>query len=135
MRRVSQPKAKAASRMSEIRRYIRERLLAEFKGKKRGAAAEASRAIGISTAHMTNMLSEKSSAGEVAARKVAAYWGMTYAQLESVACGEMSLGLVPNQPPSTPTPQPNLDTIREMLREEIRSALDERLPPKGPSRR
>ncbi len=120
--------------MAEIRRYIRERLRAEFRGKPRGAPAAASRAIGISTAHMTNLLSEKSSAGEVAARKVAAYWGMTFAQLEAAACREVP---PPHEvrAPDAPGSTPDLDAIREILREEIRAALDERLPPKAPSRR
>jgi hypothetical protein len=107
--------------MAQIRKYIRERLIAEFKGQDRGAAAKASRDSGISRAHITNVLSEKSSAGELVARQLAAYWGMSYAELEAVACGEATPRAVTE--PSTSESGPSLDEIREMLRAEIRAEM------------
>lgn len=73
-----------------IKEYVLARLREELADAPRGAQARLAKALGVSGAHLSNMLSSTPSRqpGEDFRRKVAAHWGMTYAQLEALALGE-----------------------------------------------
>jgi hypothetical protein len=73
-----------------IKRYVLARLRDELSTAPRGAQARLAKRLGVSGAHLSNMLSSTPSRqpGEDFRRKVAAHWGMTYAELEALAVGE-----------------------------------------------
>lgn len=77
-------------RVRRIKQYVMARLREELGHAPRGAQARLAKQLGVSGAHLSNMLSSSPSRqpGEEFRRKVAAHWGMTYAQLEALALGE-----------------------------------------------
>jgi transcriptional regulator with XRE-family HTH domain len=77
-------------RVRRIKQYVLARLREELGNAPRGAQARLARRLGVSGAHLSNMLSSTPSRqpGEEFRRKVAAHWGVTYAQLEALALGE-----------------------------------------------
>lgn len=77
-------------RVRRIKQYVLLRLREELATAPRGAQAQLAKKLGVSGAHLSNMLSTSPSRqpGEDFRRKVAALWGLTYAQLEAVALGE-----------------------------------------------
>lgn len=78
------------SRVQRIKQYVLARLRDELATAPRGAQAQLAKKLGVSGAHLSNMLSTSPSRqpGEDFRRKVAAHWGITYAQLEALAFGE-----------------------------------------------
>lgn len=77
-------------RVQRIKAYVLTRLREELANAPRGAQAQLAKKLGVSGAHLSNMLSPNPSRqpGEDFRRKVAAHWGVTYAQLEALALGE-----------------------------------------------
>jgi transcriptional regulator with XRE-family HTH domain len=77
-------------RVQRIKQYVLARLRDELARAPRGGQAQLAKKLGVSGAHLSNMLSTNPSRqpGEDFRRKVAALWGMTYAQLEAAALGE-----------------------------------------------
>ncbi len=77
-------------RVRRIKQYVLARLREELGNAPRGAQARLAKQLGVSGAHLSNMLSSTPSRqpGEDFRRKVAAHWGVTYAQLEALALGE-----------------------------------------------
>jgi hypothetical protein len=77
-------------RVQRIKEYVLVRLRGELSAAPRGAQARLAKRLGVSGAHLSNMLSKAPTRqpGEDFRRKVAAHWGMTYAQLEALATGE-----------------------------------------------
>lgn len=77
-------------RVQQIKEYVLARLRDELACAPRGAQAQLAKKLGVSGAHLSNMLSRNPSRqpGEDFRRKVAAHWGVTYGQLESIALGE-----------------------------------------------
>jgi transcriptional regulator with XRE-family HTH domain len=77
-------------RVRRIKQYVLARLRDELATAPRGAQARLAKRLGVSGAHLSNMLSSTPSRqpGEDFRRKVAAHWGVTYAQLEAIALGE-----------------------------------------------
>jgi transcriptional regulator with XRE-family HTH domain len=77
-------------RVRRIKQYVLARLREELADAPRGAQARLAKRLGVSGAHLSNMLSSTPSRepGEDFRRKVAAHWGVTYAQLEALALGE-----------------------------------------------
>jgi transcriptional regulator with XRE-family HTH domain len=128
-------------RVQRIKLYVLMRLREELASAPRGAQAQLAKKLGVSGAHLSNMLSPSPSRqpGEDFRRKVAAHWGMSYAQLEAQALGE-------DPPASTSKPtggrlaplQPNLsstissyewmpelpDDLRVLVREQARLHVD-----------
>lgn len=92
-------------RVQRIKEYVLARLRGELSAAPRGAQARLARRLGVSGAHLSNMLSAAPSRqpGEDFRRKVAAHWGMTYAQLEALAIGEE----MPPSSSATCRPPPN----------------------------
>jgi len=86
-------------RVRRIKQYVLARLREELANAPRGAQARLAKRLGVSGAHLSNMLSATPSRqpGEEFRRKVAAHWGISYAQLEALALGE-------EPPPSTSKP-------------------------------
>lgn len=80
------------SRVQRIKEYVLARLREELGNAPRGAQARLAKALGVSGAHLSNMLSPNPTRqpGEDFRRKVAVHWGITYAQLEALALGEDS---------------------------------------------
>ena len=78
------------SRVQQIKQYVLARLREELASAPRGAQAQLAKQLGVSGAHLSNMLSPSPTRqpGEDFRRKVAAYWGVSYAQLEALALGE-----------------------------------------------
>lgn len=78
------------SRVLEIKSYVLSRLRDELASAPRGAQAQLAKKLGVSGAHLSNMLSPHPTRqpGEDFRRKVAAHWGLSYASLEAVALGE-----------------------------------------------
>jgi hypothetical protein len=78
------------SRVQRIKGYVLARLREELSSAPRGAQAQLAKELGVSGAHLSNMLSRNPTRqpGESFRRKVAAHWGITYAQLEAAAFGE-----------------------------------------------
>lgn len=95
-------------RVRRIKQYVLVRLREELALAPRGAQARLAKRLGVSGAHLSNMLSTTPTRqpGEDFRRKVAAHWGVTYAQLEALALGEEMPSSVP-QPSNGHTP-PNL---------------------------
>jgi hypothetical protein len=77
-------------RVQRIKLYVLARLREELANAPRGAQAQLAKKLGVSGAHLSNMLSPNPSRqpGEDFRRKVSAHWGMSYAQLEAQALGE-----------------------------------------------
>lgn len=77
-------------RVQRIKQYVLSRLREELASAPRGAQAQLAKKLGVSGAHLSNMLSTSPSRqpGEDFRRKVASHWGITYAQLEALALGE-----------------------------------------------
>lgn len=77
-------------RVRRIKQYVLARLREELANAPRGAQARLAKRLGVSGAHLSNMLSATPSRqpGEDFRRKVAAHWGISYAQLEALALGE-----------------------------------------------
>ncbi|MBS2016169.1 MAG: hypothetical protein JST00_25025 [Deltaproteobacteria bacterium] len=77
-------------RVQRIKEYVLSRLRDELACAPRGAQAQLAKKLGVSGAHLSNMLSASPSRqpGEDFRRKVAAHWGISYAQLEAIAFGE-----------------------------------------------
>lgn len=77
-------------RVQRIKEYVLARLRGELSAAPRGAQARLAKRLGVSGAHLSNMLSPTPTRqpGEDFRRKVAAHWGVTYAQLEALATGE-----------------------------------------------
>ena len=77
-------------RVQQIKEYVLARLRDELACAPRGAQAQLAKRLGVSGAHLSNMLSHKPTRqpGEDFRRKVAAHWGVSYGQLESIALGE-----------------------------------------------
>ena len=77
-------------RVQRIKEYVLARLRGELSAAPRGAQARLAKRLGVSGAHLSNMLSPTPTRqpGEDFRRKVAAHWGFTYAQLEALATGE-----------------------------------------------
>ncbi len=78
------------SRVQQIKQYVLARLREELANAPRGAQAQLAKRLGVSGAHLSNMLSPNPTRqpGEDFRRKVAAHWGISYAQLEALALGE-----------------------------------------------
>jgi transcriptional regulator with XRE-family HTH domain len=102
-------------RVQRIKEYVLARLREELATAPRGAQAQLAKKLGVSGAHLSNMLSPNPTRqpGEDFRRKVSAHWGISYAQLEAAAFGE-------DGPPSTAQPilkaeelAPNLATVLE----------------------
>ena len=77
-------------RVQRIKEYVLARLRDELACAPRGAQAQLAKKLGVSGAHLSNMLSRNPTRqpGEDFRRKVAAHWGVSYGQLESIALGE-----------------------------------------------
>lgn len=77
-------------RVQQIKEYVLARLRDELACAPRGAQAQLAKKLGVSGAHLSNMLSRNPTRqpGEDFRRKVAAHWGVSYGQLESIALGE-----------------------------------------------
>ena len=77
-------------RVQRIKEYVLARLRAELACAPRGAQAQLAKKLGVSGAHLSNMLSRNPTRqpGEDFRRKAAAHWGVSYGQLESIALGE-----------------------------------------------
>jgi hypothetical protein len=77
-------------RVRRIKQYVLTRLREELGNAPRGAQARLAKHLGVSGAHLSNMLSSTPSRqpGEDFRRKVASHWGVSYAQLEALALGE-----------------------------------------------
>jgi transcriptional regulator with XRE-family HTH domain len=78
------------TRVQRIKQYVLARLRDEVATAPRGAQAQLAKKLGVSGAHLSNMLSTSPSRqpGEDFRRKVAAHWGVSYATLEALALGE-----------------------------------------------
>lgn len=96
-------------RVRRIKQYVLVRLREELALAPRGAQARLAKRLGVSGAHLSNMLSTTPTRqpGEDFRRKVAAHWGVTYAQLEALALGEEMPSAAPNHNGNNHTP-PNL---------------------------
>jgi len=127
-------------RVQRIKEYVLARLREELACAPRGAQAQLAKKLGVSGAHLSNMLSQRPTRqpGEDFRRKVAAHWGVSYGQLEAISLGE-------DAPPSTAKPvswraedaPPNLAAViadyawmpelpnhlRSMVREQARQHL------------
>lgn len=88
MRTVAPPDDQ--TRVQQIKSYVLARLRDELASAPRGAQAQLAKKLGVSGAHLSNMLSPNPTRqpGEDFRRKVAAHWGLTYATLEALALGE-----------------------------------------------
>lgn len=77
-------------RVQRIKEYVLARLREELACAPRGAQAQLAKKLGVSGAHLSNMLSKSPTRqpGEDFRRKVAAHWGVSYGQLEVIALGE-----------------------------------------------
>jgi transcriptional regulator with XRE-family HTH domain len=77
-------------RVRQIKHYVLARLREELVNAPRGAQARLAKKLGVSGAHLSNMLSSRPTRqpGEDFRRKVAAHWGVSYGQLEALALGE-----------------------------------------------
>lgn len=77
-------------RVQRIKEYVLARLREELACAPRGAQAQLAKKLGVSGAHLSNMLSRSPTRqpGEDFRRKVAAHWGVNYGQLEAMALGE-----------------------------------------------
>ena len=83
--------AKDDLRVRRIKKYDIARLRDDLANSPRGAQARLAKRLGVSGAHLSNMLSATPTRqpGEEFRRKVASHWGVSYAQLESVVPAEL----------------------------------------------
>ena len=90
--------------MRRIKRYVLTRLRQELAEAPRGAQAKLAKRLGVSGSHISSMLMPTPSRepGESFRRKMAKYWGLSYAQLETLAQGE---------PPAGGRPRPTRDDV------------------------
>jgi transcriptional regulator with XRE-family HTH domain len=117
-----------------LKAYVLARLADELACAPRGAQAQLAKDLGVSGAHLSNMLSKSPSRqpGEDVRRKAAARWGLTYAQLEAIALGEEpppESGVVPvlwgtDLPPNLASTLADYAWMRE-LPNELRSVVKE----------
>ena len=101
------------SRRKQMQEYVRARLRAEREAMGRGGTVDLAKALGCSNEHVSNMLHERPTRnpGEDLMRAAADRWGMSYAELEAVACGHAT---------SSPAPGSRADEdLRSVVREEI----------------
>jgi hypothetical protein len=86
------------TRVRRIKQYVLTRLKEELANAPRGAQARLAKRLDVSGAHLSNMLSSTPTRqpGEDFRRKVASHWGVSYAELEALACSE-------EPPPSPPS--------------------------------
>lgn len=91
-----------------VARYVQKRLVVECA--ERGVASRIARELGFTTAHIANA-KNYGSVGDKFARAIAAYWGMTYDQLQAVATGKASAPDVAPavDPVASPAPPPTSD--------------------------
>lgn len=102
------------TRVRRIKEYVLSRLREELGTGARGAQARLAKKLGVSGAHLSNMLSPSPTRqpGEDFRRKVAAHWGVSYAQLEALALGEDASPPSALKPVSRPeTTTPNLGEV------------------------
>lgn len=78
---------KPVDRIERVKTYARERMRAEVDAQPRGGQAELARKLGVSTAHIANMLNRGSGPGHETLEALAQHWGLTYSQMESKALG------------------------------------------------
>src|SRR3954469_6135966 len=80
------------TRVQRIKEYVLARLREELACAPRGAQAQLAKKLGVSGAHLSNMLSHNPTRqpGEDFRRKVAAHWGVSYGQLEAIVLGDES---------------------------------------------
>lgn len=97
---------KSDERLACIREYARKRLSAEMKAKPRGAQAQIARRLGVSTAHIANLVNGKSAPGDRLLHALARLWGMTRDELEAAATGEK----IPSR--AAPPPERDADIDR-----------------------
>ena len=100
-----------------MQEYVRARLRAEREAMGRGGTVALAAALYCSNEHISNMLHERPTRnpGEDLMRAAAERWGMTYAELESVACGHAA---------APPAPGSRADEdLRSVVRDEIARAL------------
>ena len=92
-------------RVQRIKQYVLTRLREEIASAPRGGQARLAKRLGVSGAHLSNMLSPSPTRqpGEDFRRKVAAHWGVSYAQLEALALGE--------EPPASMTKPVGADAV------------------------
>ncbi len=118
----------APTRKQFIQEYVRRRLRAERDAHKgRGGTERLAEALHSTSAHISNMLKHppERNPGEELSRRAAAHWGISYAELERLACGAD-----PELAPGTTTPPPpTLDELRAIIREEIAVAIRDALSP------
>lgn len=107
--------------MQRVKDYVRRQLQDEVRAKPRGAQAAVARALGTSSAHLANLLSDPPSRqpGEAFCRKAADHWGISYADLERLATG----GTTPPPLASAPSLDTLRDVLRDVVREEVAAAL------------
>jgi hypothetical protein len=122
-------------RVRRIKQYVLARLREELANAPRGAQARLAKHLGVSGAHLSNMLSSTPSRqpGEDFRRKVATHWGVSYGQLEALAIGEEPPQAAPRD--STVVPKdvalPNLAAAlseyawMDELPEELRTVIRE----------
>lgn len=98
----------ATDRMRQIRSYVVRRLRDEVRGR-HGAQARLAREFRMSTAHLSNVLSDNPTRepGEEFVHLAASHWGMTYAELEAAATGSSG----PASSPATPAADPPIATF------------------------
>jgi len=82
--------------------YVRTRLQEECAGR-RGKQAEVARETKFSSAHVANVVTRNRSIGDDFAHAMAAYWGMSFAELEIAALERARKA--PRSPSSRPPPQ------------------------------
>ena len=77
-------------RVQRIKEYVLARLREELACAPRGAQAQLAKKLGVSGAHLSNMLSQRPTRqpGEDFRRKAAAHWGVSYGQLEAISLGD-----------------------------------------------
>ena len=102
-------------RVQRIKEYVLARLREELACGPRGAQAQLAKKLGVSGAHLSNMLSHHPTRqpGEDFRRKVAAHWGVSYGQLESIALGDEATPASSSKPVSWRAPEapPNLSAV------------------------
>lgn len=99
------------SRVQRIKQYVLTRLREELAHAPRGGQAALAKSLGVSGAHLSNMLSPSPSRqpGEEFRRKAAEHWGISYADLEALALGE-------EPPPSAAKPVTHSDDLPANLK-------------------
>jgi hypothetical protein len=127
------PQRRVNPRIEKMRTYVVARLRAELADGTRGAQSRVARELKIATSHLSNMLADPPTRhpGEEVLRKAASRWGMTYAELESAACGEARA--------ASPVLDERLlhkaivEAVREVFREELPRLLADAAPKRRPT--